>query len=171
MKSSKKIALSAILSALGVVIIFLGGLIGILDISSACVVSFVLLFIYVEIGKTYAVLSYAVVSAVGFLICGQHLFAPACLTFFFGPMALTKFLFEKCGKVVSWILKLALPSAVIFTVWLFARELLQLPQAPVWQIAYFVLAFITALLTQILYVRITRIYMFSLREKITKYLK
>ena len=95
MKNSKKIALSAILSALGVVIIFLGGLLGVLDISSACIVSFILLFIYIEIGKMHAILSYAVISVVGFLIGGQNLFAPACFAFFFGPMALTKFLFEK----------------------------------------------------------------------------
>lgn len=171
MKSSKKIALSAILCALGAALMFLGGLLGVLDISSACIVSFILLFIYIEVGKVYAVLSYAVISVLGFLVCGQNLFAPACLTFFFGPMVLTKFLFEKCGKVLSWIFKLSLPSAIMFLVWLFAKDLLELPSTMTLQIVYFASAFLIAFLTHILYIRLTAIYMSSIRHKILRFLK
>lgn len=171
MRTSKKVALSAVISALGVIILFAGGLLGVLDISSACLVSFFVLFISVEVGQVYALLCYAVISVLGFLLCGENLFAPVCFTFFFGPMAITKFLFEKAGKLIGWILKIALPAALLAVGWMFFSELLEMPEKTWMKIAYYAAFLLIAVLTQILYTSIIRQYFFRFRDKISKYLK
>lgn len=171
MKKTKKLVISAILSSLGVVILLIGGLSGLLDISSACIVSFILLFISVEIGQLYALVSYAVISALAFLVCGNNLFAPLCFAVMFGPMALTKNLFEKAGKALSWLLKLALPSVTLSITYIIGAELLDLPDKMWLKVVYAALVFVTVWLTHLLYTVMTRIYFYKYRDKISKYLK
>lgn len=171
MKKTKKLAVSAVLSALGVALLFLGGLLGVLDISSACIVSFAVLFIYTEVGWLYAVISYAVISVLGFILGGTNLFAPFCFLCFFGPMALTKYLFEKTGKVLSWILKLSAPMLTAFLLRKFLVVFLEIPESIVFELAYYALFFVIIWLTHLLYISLTRIYMFRYREKIIKFLK
>ena len=78
MKRTKKIALCGILSALGTIILFIGGLLGVLDISAACIASFIVLFCSAELGIGYGFAAYIVISVLSFLICGNNLFAPIC---------------------------------------------------------------------------------------------
>ena len=75
MKGTKKIAVCGILSALGTIILFIGGLLGVLDISAACIVSFIVLFCSAEIGLGYGFSVYVIISVLSFLICGNNLFA------------------------------------------------------------------------------------------------
>lgn len=171
MRSSKKIALSAIISALGVVVLFLGGLLNVLDITAACIVSFFVLFIYVEIGARYAVISYAVISLLGFLVCGSDLFAAFCFAGFFGPMAVTKFALEKLGKILSWICKILIPTALLALGWIFGAEVLGFPDEKWMRIVFFVTMIAVAVIVQLLYDRLLRIYTFRFRDRIKKYLQ
>lgn len=171
MKKTKKLALSAVLSAIGVVILFLGGLLGVLDISSACIASFIVLFIAVEMNQTYALISYVVISLLGLLVCGENLFAPICFAALFGPMAVTKYWFEKTGRVVSWILKLALPAATLSITYVFWAEILEIPDKMWLKVIYASMAFLIVWLTHMLYIMMTRIYFRRYRDKISKYLK
>ena len=53
MRSTKKLALSAILTALGTVILSLGGFFGVLDLSAAALASLLVAFAYIELGSPY----------------------------------------------------------------------------------------------------------------------
>lgn len=171
MKKSKILALSAMTAALGTAILFVGGLLGVMDISAACIVSFLILFCYVETGPVYALMTYAAISLLSFLICGDNLFAPVCFAFFFGPMAVTKFLFEKTGKVLCWIFKLTLPAGLLALGWLIFGSLLDLPDKPILVAVYYGAFMIIAFLTQLLYTAMVRRYFLYWRDKISKYLK
>ena len=156
MRNTKKIALSGILSAMGAVIIFLGGLLGVLDISAACIASFIVLFCAAEMGQLYALLVYAAIAVLSFLICGNNIFAPICFAALFGPMAATKFLF---------------PLVLLTVGWLFFSELLELPESKWLSALYFVLSMVIAVMTQWLYTLMARRYFFFWRDKIKKFLK
>lgn len=158
-------------AALGTAVLFLGGLLGVLDISAACIVSFFVLFISLEVGQLYGFLTYAVISALGFLLCGENLFAPFCFAFFFGPMVVTKFLFEKAGKLLGWILKLALPCGLLAVAGAVGGEILDLPESKWLVIAYYAAFLMIALLTQILYTSMIKQYFYRWRDRISKYLK
>ena len=170
MKSTKKIALCGILSALGTIILFIGGLLGVLDISAACIASFIVLFCSAELGIGYGFAAYIVISVLSFLICGNNLFAPICFAGLFGPMAATKFIFDKAGKVLGMLLKIVLPLALLTVGFVFFSELLELPESKWLEIAYFALSATVALLTQKLYTVMTRIYFFRWRDQIKKLL-
>lgn len=171
MKNSKKLALSAVISALGTVVLFIGGLIGVLDITAACVAALMVLFIYIEVGARYAILSYPVISLLGFLVCGSDLFAPFCFAGFFGPMAVTKFAFEKLGRVFSWLLKIALPMGLLALGWIFGAEVLGFPEKMWMQIVFYVSMMAVAVIVQLLFDRLIRIYMLRFRDRVKKYLK
>ena len=171
MRNTKKIDLSGILSAMGAVIIFLGGLLGVLDISAACIASFIVLFCAAEMGQLYALLVYAAIAVLSFLICGNNLFAPICFAALFGPMAATKFLFDKAGKIFGKVLKVLLPLVLLTVGWLFFSELLELPESKWLSALYFVLSMVIAVMTQWLYTLMARRYFFFWRDKIKKFLK
>ena len=171
MKSTKKIAVCGILSAIGTIILFIGGLLGVLDISAACIVSFIVLFCSAEIGLGYGFAVYVIISVISFLICGNNLFAPICFAALFGPMAATKFIFDKAGKIFGTILKIALPLALLTVGWIFFSELLELPENKWLSAMYFGLSMIIALLTQKLYTLMTRQYILRRRDKVRKLLR
>lgn len=171
MKASKKIAVGAVLASLGVVIMFLGALFGVLDISAACIASFIVLFCAVELGNAYALTVYAVICALSFIICSNDFFAPFCFAFMFGPMAATRYIFEKAGKAAGTVLKLLLPNLLMLPAGYFFRALLEIPDKTWVYIVYIIAVNVLSVMTQILYKMTVRIYFFKWRQKIEKLLK
>ena len=112
-----------------------------------------------------------IISVISFLICGNNLFAPICFAALFGPMAATKFIFDKAGKIFGTILKIALPLALLTVGWIFFSELLELPENKWLSAMYFGLSMIIALLTQKLYTLMTRQYILRRRDKVRKLLR
>lgn len=174
MKKTKKTALCAIMSALGVVILYVGSLFDVLDLTAACVASFLILFLLTELGTGYAFASYAIICVLSFLLLGQKL--PAlffCL--FFGIMPLTKKWFEhlgtKIGAVLSFILKLLLFNAELVVFGFLAKELLELPDSVVMIVVYIVLCNVMFVLADILYGLSVRIYYAKIRKRISRFLK
>ena len=68
MKKTKKIALSAILAALGVIILYLGALVDVLDLSVAILASFLILFCTAELGYSTALSVWLVTSLLSLLL-------------------------------------------------------------------------------------------------------
>lgn len=178
MKKTKKLVLCAICSALGVVILMLGSLIEVLDLTVAMLVSLLILFCVAEFGYSYALAVYFVISALSFLLLPSKgvalLFAG-----FFGYVPMTKFVFERfLGRWLSWIPKLLLFNGAAVLVALFGQTLIgftfenQLGISKEWMIAaYFVIANGAFILCDILYGRLTLLYLNRYRNKIRKYLK
>ncbi|HAN20814.1 MAG: hypothetical protein A2Y15_02030 [Clostridiales bacterium GWF2_36_10] len=68
MKSNKKIALSGMMCALAVLIMLIGSLFQMLDLSAAAAAGLTVVFAMIELGKKYAFSIYAVSSILSFLL-------------------------------------------------------------------------------------------------------
>jgi len=177
MKKTKKIAIAAILAAFGVVILYLGALIEVIDLSVALLASFLILFCMVELGRSVSLSVYFVTALLSFLLLPNK--SPALLyAAVFGYMPITKFLFEKAPRWISWIGKLLLFNAAMVLTGYFGWELLGFTTEnrfgldPIFIVtAYLVLANLAFLLCDLLYTRLAAVYLKKYRNTIRKYLK
>lgn len=103
----------AVLCALAVVMLGLGAIIEVIDITAAAVAALVLLPILLCYGARYAWLSYAVTGVLGVLLMPQSLGAWmfAGLTGFY---PIVKQRLDRLPRVLSWVVKLLLLAAVLF---------------------------------------------------------
>ena len=110
--STRRIAMCAVLCALAVVMLGLGAIIEVIDITAAAVASLVLLPILLCYGTRYAWLSYAVTGVLGVLLMPQSLGAWmfAGLTGFY---PIVKQRLDRLPRVLSWAVKLLLLAAVL----------------------------------------------------------
>ena len=101
---TKRIAVLAMLSALGVVILYAGALVSVMDISVAVIASMLAVIAVIEYGKGAPWLVFGVTSILSLLLLPQK--SPAVMyALFFGYYPILKEKFEKRGKVLSWVLK------------------------------------------------------------------
>ena len=111
---TKKITISAILSALGVVTQFLGAMIETLDLSMAALASFFCIFSVIELGGAYPWLIYAVTSVLSIVLMPYSLGGWFYLLFF-GFYPILKEKIEALKRPLSWGIKLiVLNIALIF---------------------------------------------------------
>lgn len=177
MKKIKKIALSAVLSALGVVFLFFGSLIDVFDLSAAILASLLVLFCVVEIGYSFAASVYALISILSFLLLPNK---AASLQFIclFGYLPITKFLFERLGPRIAWLPKLLLFNGVCLLLMCFGRELMGFsgendlgldPNLFLW--CYLAMGNVGFVLCDILYGRLLSLYFKKYRNKFRKFWK
>ena len=110
--TTRRIAMCAVLCALAVVMLGLGAVIEVIDITAAAVASLVLLPILLCYGARYAWLSYAVTGVLGVLLMPQSLGAWmfAGLTGFY-PIIKQKL--DRLPRLLGWAVKLMLLTAVL----------------------------------------------------------
>lgn len=99
--------------ALGAVIMALGAMVEVLDLSVCALASLIVVFIYLEIGSPYTWLTWLCTSLVTFLIFPAK---PIWLNYFllFGVYPLLKAYIEKLPKILWIIVKLVYANAVIW---------------------------------------------------------
>ena len=120
--TTKKLTVCALLAALGVVIMYLGSLIDVLDISMAVIASLLCVIAVIEYGKGAPWMIFLVTAILSFLLLPNK--SPAYFyAVFFGFYPILKEKFEKRSRVVSWILKeitfnVCLAAMVVLTVFL-----------------------------------------------------
>ena len=103
--SIKKLTVCSLLAALGVVIMLLGSLLDILDISVAVIASLLCIIAVIEYGKSAPWLVFAVTAVLSFLLLPGNKSPALFYTVFFGFYPILKEKIEKKSKVISWILK------------------------------------------------------------------
>lgn len=110
--TTRRIAMCAVLCALAVVMLGLGAVIEVIDITAAAVASLVLLPILLCYGARYAWLSYAVTGVLSVLLMPQSLGAWmfAGLTGFY-PIIKQKL--DRLPRLLGWAVKLLLLTAVL----------------------------------------------------------
>jgi hypothetical protein len=110
-KSTRRIAMCGVFCALAVVILGMGTLIEVLDISAAAAAALFLLPVLLCYGSRYALLSYAVTAVLGLVLMPQSLAAWmfAGLTGYY-PIIKTRM--DRLPRVLGWLVKLVLLTAV-----------------------------------------------------------
>jgi len=121
MNTSTKVSFSAILIALAVVIMLLGGMLGTLDLTAAALASFCVIFAVIEFGYKCAALVYASAAVLGFIL----LPAKTCVLFFsafFGFYPIIKSIAERYSKIIAYVIKFAVYAVsytAIILIWLY----------------------------------------------------
>ncbi len=177
MRKTKKISFSALCAALGVIFLSLGSMLDVLDMSAAILSAMLVLFCVIELGGGYASMVYAVVAVLSLVILPNKS-AALLFTALFGYMPIIKLYFERRMGRLAWIPKLLIFNLIFALLVFLGAELVGFTVQNAWGIpalviyaAYFLLANAVAVLCDILFSRLTRVYFFRFRERIRKYLK
>ncbi len=122
MRTTKKLTLSSIMVALGVVIMYLGGMIEVLDLTVCALASLIVVFIYLEVGSPYTWLTWLSTSLITAIIFFGN---PIWLNYFlvFGIYPLLKAYIEKLPRALWVLFKLLYANAVVWALF-FLMELI-----------------------------------------------
>ncbi len=102
--STKKLTVCAMLSALGVVLLYIGSLIEVVDISMAVIASMLCIIAVIEYNSNAAWMIFGVTAILSLLLLPNK--TPASFyVLFFGFYPILKEKLEKLKKVLSWVLK------------------------------------------------------------------
>lgn len=120
-KTTRRLAVSAVLAALGVVLLLLGSFVQVLDLSMAAIASLLAVFAVIEIGGKYPMLIYAVTSVLSLLLLPVK--TAALIYFVFaGYYPILKAVLEgRLPKPAAWLLKIVI-FCVAVAVGLLAAE-------------------------------------------------
>ena len=116
MSKTKKLTISAIFTAVGVVILYLGCFFQTIDLSICAFASLIIVMATLEFGAKTAFAIYVATSALSLLLLPSKYIA-AEYSVFVGCYPLLKNLFERLPKALSWFLKIAVTNlalAVLF---------------------------------------------------------
>lgn len=101
---TRAMALSAILCALGVVILYLGSIITVLDLTATAAASIVVVFAVIELQGIYPYLIYIVTAVLSMLLLPNK-FIGFMYLLFGGIYPIVKSKFEKINLIAAWVLK------------------------------------------------------------------
>ncbi len=127
MKRTKKLSLCAMLTALGTVLLLLGSFIEIVDLSAAALASFLVIFVFIELGGKWAVGLWLATAVLSLLIF------PSGASLFYGALGLyplLKALYERCHPILlEWFLKMLSCNTILAAYILIGKFVLLLPDA------------------------------------------
>ncbi len=109
---ARRVAMCSVLCALSTVILGIGTLLDIIDLTSATLAAIVPLLINLSYGPRYALLSYAVTSTLGLLFMPQS-FAVWSYIGLMGYYPVLKRVFDRLPRVLGWLIKTLLFSVVM----------------------------------------------------------
>jgi len=163
---TRRVAVCAMLSALGVVMLYLGSMIEVVDISMAVIASLLCVFAVIEYGGAYPWLVFAVTSVISMLMLPNK--TPAAMyVVFFGFYPILKEKLERKPKVISWIFKelifnAALALMIVLVLFVFTMGEVKVETYLVVLLA--VLAELMFVLYDIALTRLISLYLFRLRK-------
>lgn len=164
-KKSKKIAFCALFSALGIVLMYLGAMVEVLDISMACITSMICVIALAEIGGAYPWLVFAVTGVLSFIILPQKFGALIyiCLA---GYYPMLKAVIERTRtRIAEWILKILFFNAAMTVMILLAVFVLAIPDMQKWYvISLFALGNITFAAYDIALSMLIKLYFLKYRK-------
>ena len=158
----KKMVLCAIFSAMSVVILWLGGMLGDLDLTIAAITSFIVLIAAIEMGLSYAFAVYLVTSALAALLLPSYFITP-CYILFVGYYPIAKALLERLPKWIALICKLALMNVMFILLYYIEVKLFGLEEEVIFalllavaNVAFLLLDYALGLLITIYYKRLRK---------------
>ncbi len=174
MKKTKKLTLSSVLTALGVVLMALGSVIDLIDLSVCALVSLFVVFAYIEIGTSYAWGVYLATSLLSLILLPSKLiFAEYVLVF--GIYPLLKAMIERLPRWTWLPIKLVFVNAIIWILVLVCELLLGVPfiegNTLIMKIGFYLLVNITFVVYDIFITVMVRFYFDKLRRRFKQLLK
>ena len=174
MKSTKKLALSAILAALGTVFMVLGAVIEVMDLTVCALASLVVVFVYLEIGSPYTWIVWLVTSlATALMFPGSLIWVEYLLVF--GIYPIIKAYIERLPRLIWWPIKLVFVNAIIWALFFIVEGLFGVPffegdTLPL-KIATYALINIAFVAYDLFITVMVRLYFEKIRHRINRFLK
>lgn len=110
-KGTRALTIAAALSALSVVLLAIGSLLQVLDLTMAVLASFFVILAVIELGGHYPYLIYVVTAVLGMLLCPSKT-APLFYLCFVGYYPIIKACLEaKLPRVLAWVIKIVIFNA------------------------------------------------------------
>ena len=165
-EQTRKLTTCAMLAALGVVMLYLGSMVEVMDIALAVVASLLCVFAVIEYGGSAPWLVFAVTGILSLILLPQK--TPAVMyLLFFGYYPILKEKLEKRTRVVSWVLKELIFHAALIVMLFLSRATMMAPGAnPTLLYAAFVLlAEVTFPLYDVALTRLISLYLYRLRRR------
>ena len=171
MRTTKKLALSALLAALSAVILFLGSALELIDLSAAAVATLFVSFTLFELGTGFAALLWAVTSVASLL-----LFPSGASAFYMaiGLYPLLKTQLEKLPPIWEWALKMLSANAILAVYVVMGKFVLMLPDEIFsgWLLwAFLALANLCFVLFDVALSRLLTVYTLRWRPRFARFLK
>ncbi len=165
-KGTRALTVSAILCALGVILLALGSLLQILDITMAALASFLVIFAVIEMGGKYPFLIYAVTALLSMLLV-PYKTAPLMYLCFAGYYPLLKALLEgRLPKAWAWVLKLiAFNVALALTLFLAIKFFAAFTVSAVWYYYLLPLCSVVFVIYDIALTRVITAYLVRWRQR------
>lgn len=120
---AKKIAFSAVLCALGVIVLYLGAVIETVDITMAALASFLIIVCMIEVRGYMPFLVFVATAALSLLLLPNKTVV-LIYSMYFGFYPILKNLLEKLPVLLSWLLKFAVFNVAIALYYLLLRDVL-----------------------------------------------
>ena len=136
-KATRALAVSAVLSALGVVLLALGSLIEVLSLTVAVIASICVIFTVIELGGKYPYLVFAVTATLGMLLApGKS--APLAYLCFLGWYPILKAILERhLPPLWCWVVKILVFNAGLAVLLVITLKVLTLYTVPhLWYYAF-----------------------------------
>lgn len=111
-KNLKKLTAGALLSAMGVAMLSLGGIIETVDLSMAALASFMCIFAVIEMGGAYPWLIFSVTGVLSVIIMPHNMGAWFYLLFF-GYYPILKEKVERLKRPISWVVKMLILNVAL----------------------------------------------------------
>lgn len=163
MKKTKYIAFSAMMASLGVVILFLGSLIELMDLTAVLIASVCIFVCGYEMGAK-AIPVYVVTAIISFLILPSKLVAVEYALF--GLYPVLKIFFEKAKKPLAWFFKVLYIVISVCADILLMFFVFMLQDAWYFEVIFFVLGVAAFILYDIVLSRLTLLYKHNLRHRL-----
>lgn len=173
MSRTKKLTLTALVSALSVVLLSLGTISQVLDLSTAAIVSCFVVFFRVELGGPYPYLFWATTSLCTYLIL-PTLGGAGLIFALLGLYPLLKAWFERLTPIFEWTLKILLAAGLLALFIYLAKFVFMMPDAIFtgWMLpAFFAAALVAFVLYDIALSRMIVYYALRIRPRIARFLK
>ena len=162
----RKLTTCAMLSALGVVLLYLGAMVELMDISLAVLASLLCVFAVIEYGGNAPWLVFGVTGILSLILLPQK--TPAVMyLLFFGYYPILKEKLEKRSRVVSWVLKELIFQVALVLMLLLSHATMATPAANLW-LFYGAFALLAELIFPIYDIALTRLislYLNKLRRR------
>ena len=169
---TKLLTVSAMLSALGVIVLGIGSVFQSLDLTTAALAAFFCIYAVIEMGGPYPWMIWAVTSFLGILLLPQK--SPAVLFLFIGCYPILKEKLERLRRWLCWLLKLvvfhAMAGLFLLTTKLFFPDELLLSMGWMLIVSYFV-AVITFVVYDYALSKVITLYLLRLRQRLGLKLK
>ena len=170
---TKRVAVSGMMVALGVIILYMGSLIEVLDISMAAIASLLCIITVIEYGKLYALLVFGATAVLAMLLLPEK-FTPSLYALLIGYYPILKEIIERIGKksgkrafsAICWAIKIVFFNAALLVVALVAVYVLVLPESEEWmEITLLLLGNAAFVLYDIALTRMISLYIFRVRRR------